>query len=130
VLPGKRGAQPGIIALVRNRQRYEPLAALPLSIGGDMKNLASAIAVAAIPTSPVYAATAHPHRAATSVKRPPIVGVVIPKAVFLEDRPVGIGKASRKATEGLYIGDWLEGYPIERPRKVDREASTVPNGNW
>ena len=50
--------------------------------------------VAAILTSPVYAATAHPHRAAASVKRPPIVGVVIPKGVFLEDRPVGIGKAS------------------------------------
>jgi hypothetical protein len=80
-----------------------------------MKILASAIAVAAILTSPVYAATAHPHGAAGSVKRPPIVDVVIPKGVFLEDRPVGIGEASRKATEDPYIGDWLEGYPIEHP---------------
>jgi hypothetical protein len=71
-----------------------------------MKILASAIAVTAILTSPMYAATApHQHRAAASVKRPPIVGVVIPKGgVFLlENRAVGTGNASRNFQDNFAI---------------------------
>jgi len=69
-----------------------------------MKILASAIAVAAVLTSPVYA-TAHPHRAAAFVKRPQIVGVVVPKGgVFLlENRAVGTGNATRNFQDNFAI---------------------------
>jgi hypothetical protein len=70
-----------------------------------MKILPSMIAVAAMLTSPVHAATAHPHRAAASVKHRPIVGVVIRKGgVFLlEDRAVGTGNASRNFQDNFAV---------------------------
>jgi hypothetical protein len=80
-----------------------------------MNILPSAIVVAAILTSPVYAAAPRADRAAASVKRPPIVDVVTRNGVFFEGRPVGIDKANRKATQDLYIDHWLEGYPGEHP---------------
>jgi hypothetical protein len=80
-----------------------------------MNILATAITVAAILTSPLYPAATPADRAAASVKRPPIVDVVTRKGVFLEDRPVGIYKANRKAPQDLYIEHWLEGYPMEHP---------------
>jgi hypothetical protein len=80
-----------------------------------MKILASTIAVATILTLPVYAATAHGVGAAASIKPAPSVDGVLRRGrvLWLEDRPVGIGTASRKALQTPYIDDWLEGYPME-----------------
>jgi hypothetical protein len=80
-----------------------------------MNILPSAIVVAAILTSPVYAAAPRADRAVASVKRPPNVDVVTRKGVFLEHRPVEIDKANRNAPQDLYIEHWLEGYPREHP---------------